>query len=195
MRKKKYYKKKSDPVAVNETTNPIGGGFEYCKKCMYAKSQCICNLKFSKSKQLNNKSIDVQEYKEINSNEDSLQKQCEGLLDSMKIEYYRIPEDITRLNSPTHPVKIPQYLKNLITKYFKGKPDLLCLIPHDDIYIKAVAFELKTKKGTLNPGQKEFQRKLPLIIIRSFEQFQECLNSFLDSGKPPKPERKPYSPF
>ncbi|MCP4395647.1 MAG: hypothetical protein GY804_15470, partial [Alphaproteobacteria bacterium] len=84
MRKKKYYKKKSDPVAVNETTNPIGGGFEYCEKCMYAKSQCMCDLKFSKSKQLDNKKIDVQEYKEIHSDEAALQNQCENLLNTLK---------------------------------------------------------------------------------------------------------------
>ena len=167
MRKNKYYKKKS------EIEPEQSSGFDYCKKCMYAKPQCICNLKFSKSKQLDNKKIDVQEYKEIHSDEAALQNQCENLLNTLKIEYYRVPDFIWKNKSPR--------LRNLASKYFKGKPDLLCLIPFDDIYIKAIAFELKTEKGRLTQGQQNWQRRLPLIIIRSFEQFQECLNSFLKS--------------
>ena len=127
--------------------------------------------KFSKRKQTGNRQIDVQEYRAIIQNESSLQEQCENLLDLMKLEYYRVPDIIWKNRSP--------YLRKIASKYLKGKPDLLVMKPYDDIYIKAVAFELKTKKGKLTGGQKQFQRKLPLIIIRSFEKFQLELNNFL----------------
>ena len=131
----------------------------------------MTELKYSKSKQAGNKQIDAQEYKAIYSDEETLQGQCENLLDIMKIEYYRIPDIIWKNRSP--------HLRKMASKYLKGKPDLLVLKPYDDIYIKAVAFELKTKKGKLTGGQKQFQRHLPLIIIRSFEQFQASLDEFL----------------
>lgn len=141
----------------------------------------MSELKFSKKKQTGNRQIDVQEYKAIYSDEETLQGQCENLLDLMKVEYYRVPEDVTRLCSPTHPANVSQRIKNMISKYFLGKPDLLIIKPFDDIYIKAMACELKTAKGKLTGGQKRFQRKVPLIIIRSFEKFEKELNNFLDS--------------
>lgn len=130
-------------------------------------------LKHSKRKRLGNKQIDVQEYKVIYSDEETLQGQCENLLDIIKVEYYRIPDIIWKNRSP--------HLRKMASKYLKGKPDLLVLKPFNDIYIKAVAFELKTKKGKLTGGQKQFQRNLPLIIIRSFEQFEKELNVFLEN--------------
>lgn len=135
----------------------------------------MAELEFSKSKQTGNKQIDVQEYKAIYSDEETLQRQCENLLDLMGLKYYRIPDAIWKFKGTTPATR------KILSGYFKGLPDLTVLIPLDDIYCKAVCFELKTKKGKLTGGQKQFQRKLPLIIIRSFEQFQLELKNFLDS--------------
>ena len=130
-------------------------------------------LKFSKKKQTGNKQIDAQQYKAITQNEASLQKQCEQLLDMMHLRYYRIPDAIWKFKGTTPATRA------ILSNYFKGLPDLTVLIPLDEIYCKAVCFELKTKKGKLTGGQKRFQRKLPLIIIRSFDQFQKELEVFL----------------
>lgn len=130
-------------------------------------------LKFSKAKQTQRKSIDVQEFKEIYNNEAALQRQCESYLKALGLVFYRIPDFIWRFKGTTPATR------KLLSAYFKGLPDLTVLIPFDDIYAKAVCFELKTKKGKLTGGQKAFQRKLPLIIVRSFEQFQKEMEAFL----------------
>ena len=128
-------------------------------------------LKFSKKKQTGNKQIDSNEYKSITTKESDLQRQCEQLLDLMHLEYYRIPDAAWKNKAP--------HIRKILSHYLKGKPDLLVMKPFDDVYIKAVAFELKTKTGKLTGGQKAFQRKLPLIIIRSFEEFSVQLDKFL----------------
>ena len=131
----------------------------------------MSELKFSKKKQTGNKVIDVPEYKAATTKESDIQRQCEQLLDLMHLEYYRIPDAAWKN-------KIP-HVRKILSHYLKGKPDLLVMKPFDDVYIKAVAFELKSKKGVLTGGQKAFQRKLPMIIIRSFEEFSKQLDNFL----------------
>jgi hypothetical protein len=67
----------------------------------------------------------------------------------------------------------------MISSFIKGLPDFIILKKFDDIYSKAVCFELKTAKGKMSQGQRNFAKVIPVIIIRSFEQFQKELNAFL----------------
>lgn len=125
-------------------------------------------LKFSKRKQTGRNTIDVKEFKAITGNEASLQKQCEEWLTANQIQFIRIPEEVTKLCSPTHPARVSQHVKNMISKYFLGISDLVILLK-DGRYL---AVELKSKKGRLTQGQRRFASRIKeLFVIRSYDDF------------------------
>jgi len=136
-------------------------------------------LKYSKQKQIQSNVIDAQEYKAITTKEIDLQRQCESLLQYIpNIQYIRIPDAIYKTIFGNNHVK--PYIKRLISSFIKGLPDLIILKKQDDIYCKAVCIELKTAIGKMSQGQRSFAKVVPVIVIRSFEQFEKTLKAFLD---------------
>ena len=127
-------------------------------------------LPFSKRKQLQNNTIDFQEFKSIKNNESNLQNQCEELLNWKHIFYIRVP-DAVYLWIFSIPI-VPQYIKGIVSKYLKGLPDLTILFPGGTYW----CVELKTKTGKLSQGQKAFAKRVPVTVIRSFEDFEKQLN-------------------
>ena len=123
-------------------------------------------LKFSKRKQVGRHITDKPDSKPIKKDEATLQRQCEELLDWMKIKYIRIPDSLWRN-------KAPIYTKKLMSKYLKGLPDLTILF-NNGTYL---CVELKTKVGTLTQGQKNFAKYIDeLHEIRSFDDFEKLIN-------------------
>lgn len=67
-----------------------------------------------------------------------------------------------------------------------GAPDLLLLVPSGDYGFLCV--EMKTEKGRQQKSQKEFEREIvnnggAYCIIRSFDQFQVIVTSYLETGE------------
>ena len=124
----------------------------------------IDELKFSKRKQLHNKITDSPQAKPIKKNEAELQRQCEELLDWMKVTYIRIPDSLWRNQAPI-------YIKKLMSRYLKGLPDLTILF-NNGTYL---CVELKTKQGRMTQGQKNFAKYIPVTVIRSFEDFEKLI--------------------
>lgn len=67
-----------------------------------------------------------------------------------------------------------------------GVSDLLLLFPNEEYTFLAI--EMKTKKGTQNPNQKNWQQDVEQLgakyaICRSVEEFQDVLNTYLKSTK------------
>ena len=122
------------------------------------------------------KSISVEEFRATQLSEADLQRQCEELLDLYRVLYLRIPEEVTSLCSPFYATKINQHVRNMISKYFKGWPDLT-------IFDKGrfLCVELKSAKGKQSQGQKTFEKKVAgyYRIVRSFEEFEHILKEFL----------------
>ncbi len=147
----------------------------------------MSELKFSKKKQLQKNSIDVQEFKETFLLESHLQSQCDDYLQYFpNVKVIRIPDALFKWiympqgKTSSYLQNILKYVQSIVSKYLKGIPDLIILKKYDDIYCKAVCFELKKKDGIMSQGQKNFSKVVPVIIIRSFEQFFKEFNQFIN---------------
>ena len=132
---------------------------------------------YPKSKQTGNLKITISEFKAIKYKESQLQKECEEWLESEKIVYLRIPEEVTRLCSPQS--KVTQHVKNSISKYLKGWPDLMIFDP-DEFFNRCLLVELKSKKGRMSQSQKNLARKVHVLEIRSLEDFVANVERFLN---------------
>ncbi len=95
--------------------------------------------------------------------EESIQKLAEEYLDIQGIMYIRISAQVYRLAG--------KYAGELC-----GIPDLTILF-EDGRYL---AVELKSNKGKIRKGQKEWARKLKsnYYVIKSFETFQNLIDNF-----------------
>lgn len=133
-------------------------------------------LKFSKSKQTGNKTMDASEYRASQIKESDLQRLCEEYLELKRIAYIRVPDAIYKAIFGTSSIK--PHVKRLISSFIKGLPDLTLLKPIDDKYVVGRHVELKTAKGKQSQGQKTFATKLPVKIVRSFEEFQKVVKEF-----------------
>lgn len=137
---------------------------------------------YSKNDQTGNRKITVDEYKKKYDKEDKLQRDCEQWLEQHGIMYLRIPEEVTGLCSPTHPARVSQHIKNMISKHFKSWPDLMIFKPENETnYNTCLLVELKSKKGRMSQGQKNLARKLNVLEIRSLEDFIAIVERFLNA--------------
>ena len=110
--------------------------------------------------------------KKVKGSEKELQNLCEGYLEAQRIAYIRIPDLIYKIvfgGSYVQP-----HLKAIVSKYFKGLPDLTVLFDSG----KYLAIELKTGHHQ-TPGQKNFERMVGsdnYHIIQTFEDFKELID-------------------
>lgn len=134
-------------------------------------------LKFSKRKQLQNNIYGISDFKKEYNKEIDLQRQCEQYLQLVKVPFIRIPDQVYKsIFGNTH---TPPYLKRLVSQFLKGLPDLIVMKKQDDKHCLAICIELKTSKGKLSQGQKNFAKELPLIVIRNFDDFVKLIEEFM----------------
>lgn len=71
-------------------------------------------------------------------------------------------------------------LQKIVAEYWRGLPDLIVLKQANEKYCSACCVELKTKKGKLSQGQKNFAKKLPVFVCRSFDDFVKIIDNFIE---------------
>lgn len=89
-----------------------------------------------------------------NDSEDKIQSEVDDLLDSANIAYIRIPDVVYTIVFEWLEGKIPATIKRLVSAFIKGLPDTTILCKSGKFY----CVELKSKKGKLSQGQKNFKR-------------------------------------
>lgn len=106
-------------------------------------------------------------YKAAEMPEEILQELCENYLNQNDIAFIRIPD--TLWNN-----KIPGYIRQAISKYLKGVPDLNIFFTNGTY----ICVELKTEIGRLSIGQKRFRNKVGhdnYYLVRSHEDFKKLV--------------------
>lgn len=126
-------------------------------------------------KGLKNKQVEVDK-RGKGLKEAQIQKQCESLLDTMRLAYIRIPDKLySTIYSPYS--KIPPQTKAFISTFIKGIPDITILLRDG----RFICCELKTTTGKLSQGQKNFCKLVGednYHIVRSVEGLQELLKRY-----------------
>lgn len=113
--------------------------------------------------------------------ESQLQKQCNDLLDSLRVKYLRIPDWIwswLKLNAPVQVV-------NELSERFGGMPDNMCVRKLNDKYNLLMALELKTAKGKLHGKQKTWEKEIAVQVSRTPDETIQKVNEFLGYEKEP----------
>jgi len=123
---------------------------------------------YSKDDQLGRQIKKVGTRKATNELEDTLQAECENHLKINGITYLHIPQSA--------------YQHRRSKKALAGWPDLMIFDPCDD-YNRALFVELKKKGGTTTGHQKRKGRRVSILLVDNFEDFEETLNEFLNITK------------
>ncbi len=112
-----------------------------------------------------------------------IQKQCETLLEYSHIAFIRIPDILNsiifggvkmKVFGKYATIQLPTHIKALISAFTKGLPDLTILSKDGRFY----CVELKTTKGKLSQGQKNFCRLVGesnFYVLRSVEALKELI--------------------
>lgn len=114
------------------------------------------------------------EKENYDGSESLLQGQADDYLDAMRIEWRRVPDSLWRYLKQSAPVQI---VKQLADRW-RGKPDLLMLIPISDKYSLACEVELKSKTGKWGTRQKEYAERMPVQESRSPEKSMAIIEQF-----------------
>ncbi len=104
-----------------------------------------------------------------------IQKECEGVLNSLGIRFIHIPDIVYRMCSRFSKLKV--WEKAEISKYLTGIPDLVIFL-NDGRYI---CVELKKTDGTERKGQKKFCKDVGesnYHLARSKEGLVDVLKSY-----------------
>jgi hypothetical protein len=135
---------------------------------------------YTKARQAGRSAMSASEFKATTESEAHLQTQCEEWLEIQGIEYVRIPNEIYRLAANADP-----RVRGAISRSFKGLPDLMIFKPCGNLPGRndALFIELKTAKGKLSGGQKTFSRHLNVLVIRSFEEFVNTVELWLNENE------------
>jgi hypothetical protein len=132
----------------------------------------------SKQDQTRRKWIEVDGKTKWQGAELDLQRQCE--------EYLRYFPNIAVVRFPDMAYRaifasiLPEYIKRMIAGYIKGIPDLILLRNKTDGSTAALCVELKSGKGKLSQGQKNFGNKVTVNIVRDFESFTKLISEFVE---------------
>jgi len=121
--------------------------------------------------------MSVSEFKATVETESVLQRQCEEYLNVRGIQFIRMPDSAYKAIFANPNLKSKD--KSLISSFIKGLPDITILEPITDEYCLSCCIELKSAKGKLSQGQKNFGRRVPVKVVRSFEQFESEVNKFM----------------
>jgi hypothetical protein len=103
-----------------------------------------------------------------------LQGQMDDILDTMGIEFRRVPDGLWRFLKMCAPVQV---VKQLADRW-SGKPDVLMMIPINEKYSLACEVELKSKSGKFSDKQEEYRNRMPVLESRSPERSLEIIEQF-----------------
>ncbi len=110
--------------------------------------------------------------------EKDLEKTCESYLKELGLRYIHIPDSllawIMGINPITKKHNTPPWVRVVISRAFKGVPDLLIFL--DD---KCLLVELKTATGKLSQGQKTWSKGVKVHVVREFFDFKELVDEFI----------------
>ena len=123
--------------------------------------------------------MSVSEFKATVETESVLQRQCEEYLNMRSIQFIRMPD--TAYKAIFANPKLSGRDKALISSFIKGLPDITILEPITDDYSMSLCVELKSAKGKLSQGQKNFGKRVPVKVVRSFEEFEALVNKFMEA--------------
>ena len=147
---------------------------------------------YSKSDQLRKKDTDRPVHNPFDGKEAILQAECEELLQVTNTPYIHISNSVmqtlSRIGWGREIINLLRGLPDLMifdrSQYPTAPPwyQLLCPVCREKLLNDSWHVEAKNKAGKLTQGQKNFAKRYPLDVIRSFEDFKEALNNFLNGG-------------
>jgi hypothetical protein len=105
--------------------------------------------------------------------EAALQGQAEDMLDAIGLEWRRVPDNLWRYLKQSAPAHI---VKQLADRW-KGKPDLLILLPIGGGYSLCKEIEIKALRGKLSPAQEDYIARMPVEICRTPEQTMAAVDA------------------
>ena len=114
--------------------------------------------------------------KKVSVKEITIQKQSEELLNRLNIKFIHIPDALLKMAFSANS-KMPIHIKVIVSRLVKGIPDLVILLPNG----KYICIELKTEKGTLSTGQKEFKNAIGInnfYLCRSVDEVIGVLKKY-----------------
>jgi len=114
--------------------------------------------------------------------ESHIQKYVDDLLTYNRIWCIRLPDHLFRAIYKTGK-SVSLRVKGLISKYIKGLPDNLAVLPLPGGFFLGCALEQKSKSGTLSPYQKKWQKILNTHVIRTEEQAKNQVDQFIKTHK------------
>ena len=115
-----------------------------------------------------------QETDGYHGNEAGLQQYLEESCVMRHIEHRRITDSIWSFIKTVASASVTKCLAH----YWKDKPDLLMMIPVSDKFSLACEIELKSHKGKLTHGQRDYAKRMPVHLCRSPRQIDEVLAEF-----------------
>ena len=123
---------------------------------------------YTKAEQLNRQIRKVGTHKATTEPERNLQEECENHLKVQGITYLHIPTTA--------------YQNKRSKGVLAGWPDLMIFEP-DGEYNRALFVELKKRGGKATGHQKRKARRVNVLLVDNFEDFEEVLDKFLDGGE------------
>ena len=110
--------------------------------------------------------------------ESEIQIECDEILDKASIAFIRIPEIVYTVVFGWLGDKVPVKVKEAISAYLKGLPDLTVLCKSGRFY----CVEIKTKVGRESQGQKNFKRLVGESNWYLIRSSQELVKLIQDKG-------------
>lgn len=100
-----------------------------------------------------------------------LQSQCEDYLKIHQLKYIHIPDHLLAWISQ----KAPQWIKTIVSRMFKGVPDLLIFLQD-----RCLLVELKNRSGTVSQGQRNWAKNVTVHLVRDFDTFRNLVDKFME---------------
>ena len=137
-------------------------------------------------KQRKNTPVKASDGRAKGKKEHSIQMACENILNTNKIEFIRIPDEVYgfvnsgMVQQSIAKLPIVGYFYNLkksVSKYFKDIPDLIILLDTGEY----ICVELKTSVGRQSQGQEKIEKRVGSSnyhLVRSEDGFTELLKKY-----------------
>jgi len=115
--------------------------------------------------------------------EDTIQAKVEYYLNLKRIPFIHIPRPVYAMVGYR---TTPQVVKNCISKYLKGVPDIIAFKKEpfnksiDCIDCSTLLMELKRDNGKVSQGQKNWHKNLVVHVPRSFEEARALIDNWME---------------
>jgi hypothetical protein len=115
--------------------------------------------------------------KTVKIGEKVIQEKLEGRLRSYGLKFFHIP-DLLLFFLKNNPA-VPQYIRNLVSEYFKGVPDLVVFHKNQEGYNYCLLLELKTEAGKVSTGQQRWHSGLNVIVTYGLKEAYQAVEDFI----------------